>query len=111
MICVLGGVPQGVWLGSLRDSVEPSSGGSVVGVEMLSPTAWKIAGEHSRPILESVLAAKGREQFRLIARFLPEASEEEIRALLSIPKSERDSWRLLLACWCELAPQECLAWV
>ena len=111
VICVLGGVPLGGWLGSLRGSVEPSSGGAVVGVEMLSPTARKVAGEPSRPILESVLAASGREQFRLIASFLPEASKEEIRALLSIPKSERDSWRLLLARWCELAPQESLAWV
>ena len=28
-----------------------------------------------------------------------------------IPKIERDSWRVLLARWCELAPLECLAWV
>ena len=111
MICALGGLPLGAWLGGLCDRVEPLPENHAAGVEMAHPKARTVSRKQLRPTMEQILEANGWEQFRLIARFLPDASKDEVQALLVVPKFERDSWRLLLARWCELAPLECLVWV
>lgn len=65
-----------------------------------------------RPSLEDVLSAEGSEQLNLLARFLPEATLDEVELIadaweftVDAKKSPQFAWKLLLARWLDLDPE------
>lgn len=114
-------VASGMWLrkGAYSEApVQSARPRPAVVVAKTNPnqTTEAVSADSQRPTLDEVMAADGWPLFRLLGRFLPDASLQEVETLAESWRYEVNDpthpdivWKLLLARWIELAPEDALA--